>query len=108
LGVKGDYVAVRGFRGSEFVNAAAEARDNSVVTRAAKRFRRSLRKCFDELAAQTGATDPKALADQLVILHDGAIATAQMDKTSRSAALTARRMAQLALPAAGVTPPPAA
>jgi AcrR family transcriptional regulator len=98
----GDYVAVRGFRGSEFVNAAAEARDNSAVMLAAKRFRRSLHAFFTDLAQQTGTADPNALAEQLIILHDGAIATAQMDKTARSAAVTAKQMARLALMAAGV------
>jgi len=98
----GDYIGVRGFRGSEFVNAAAEARDNDAVMKAAKKFRKSLRQFFNDLAAQTGANDPVALADQLIILHDGAIATAQMDKTSRSVAVTAKQMARLALNAAGV------
>jgi AcrR family transcriptional regulator len=98
----GDYVALPGFRGCEFVNAAAEAREGSPEMRAAERFRRSLRDFFEDLATQTGVDDPKKLADQLVVLHDGAIATAQMDKASRDAALAARQMARLALTAAGV------
>ncbi|MBS1691062.1 MAG: hypothetical protein JST91_02360 [Actinobacteria bacterium] len=62
------------------------------------------RKFFNDLAAQTGANDPVALADQSIVLHDGAIATAQMNKTSRSAAVTAKNMARPALLAAGVQP----
>jgi AcrR family transcriptional regulator len=98
----GDYIAIRGFQGSEFVNAAAEARDNSAVMKAAKRFRRSLHKFFTDLATQTGVDDPTVLAQQLIILHDGAIATAHMDKASRATAVTARNIARLTLQAAGV------
>ena len=40
--------------------------------------------------------DPQQLADTLVLLYDGAVATSQMDKTPE-AARTARRTAELIL-----------
>ena len=51
----------------------------------------------------TDAADPKQLARRLVLLYDGAVATAQMDKAPE-AARTARRIAELVLDATGIRP----
>ena len=40
---------------------------------------------FLDLATDTGAEDPQQLADTLVLLYDGAVTTAQMDKTPEPA-----------------------
>ncbi|MDT4960360.1 MAG: hypothetical protein QOF87_7, partial [Pseudonocardiales bacterium] len=51
---------------------------------------------FLDLASDVDAGDPKQLAETLVLLYDGAVATAQMDRAPE-AARTARRTAELIL-----------
>ncbi|UFS57552.1 TetR/AcrR family transcriptional regulator [Subtercola endophyticus] len=92
------------FRGCAFMNATAEALPGSPEDRAATKFRGWIHELFGELAGAAGATDPKALADQLVVLYDGANTTAQMDKTA-APARTAKTMAQLVLTATPFDPP---
>jgi Trk K+ transport system NAD-binding subunit len=62
---------------------------------AIKEYRRWVRESFVALAAETGVTDPAALADALIVLYDGALATAEVDNTARAAAMTAKRVARL-------------
>lgn len=92
------------YRGCAFVNAMAEAAPDSVEAQAATIFRDWVRDLFLGLATDVGAADPQQLADTLVVLYDGAVATAQMDKTPR-AAHTARRTAELVLDNAGIRAP---
>jgi AcrR family transcriptional regulator len=89
------------YRGCAFMNALAEAAPDSVEARAASTFRAWVRDLFLGLAADAGAADSKRLAESLVVLYDGAVATAQMDKAPQ-AAQTARRTAELVLDSAGV------
>jgi AcrR family transcriptional regulator len=98
----GDLFSRPDFRGCAFMNAAAEARPDSVEMRAAERFRSWIHELFGSLAEQFGASDPKRLAQQLVVLYDGATTTAQMDRTAQSA-LLAREMAGLLLASVRVT-----
>ena len=63
-----------------------------------------MRDLFLGLATDAGAADPKQLAETLVVLYDGAVATAQMDKAPR-AAQTARRTAELVLDNSGIRAP---
>ncbi|WP_297345002.1 hypothetical protein [Amnibacterium sp.] len=51
---------------------------------------------FHTLAEELGAVDPSRLAQQLVVLYDGATTTAQMDRTTEPA-LIAREIAGLLL-----------
>ena len=89
------------YRGCAFMNALAEAAPDSVEARAATTFRAWVRDLFLGLAADAGAADPKQLAETLIVLYDGAVATAQMDKAPQ-AAQTARRTADLVLDNAGI------
>jgi AcrR family transcriptional regulator len=89
------------YRGCAFMNATAEAAPDSVEAHAATTFRAWVRNLFLDLATDVGARDPKQLAETLVLLYDGAVATAQMDKTPE-AARTARRTAELVLDNAGI------
>ncbi len=86
------------------MNALAEAAPDSVEARAATTFRGWVRTLFLGLAADADAEDPKQLAESLVVLYDGAVATAQMDKAPQ-AAQTARRTAELVLDSAGIRAP---
>ncbi len=90
-----DYVSLPEFRGCPFVNAAAEAPAGEAQEMAIKEYRRWVRESFVTLAAETGVTDPAALADALIVLYDGALATAEVDNTARAAAMTAKRVARL-------------
>jgi AcrR family transcriptional regulator len=89
------------YRGCAFMNATAEATPDSVEALAGTAFRSWVHTLFLDLATDTDAQDPKQLADTLVLLYDGAVATAQMDKAPE-AARTARRAAELILDDAGV------
>ena len=67
---------------------------------ATREFRTWLRQSFAEWAGETGVADPEGLVDALVVLYDGALATANMDNAARTAALTAKRIARLTVAAA--------
>jgi AcrR family transcriptional regulator len=89
------------YRGCAFMNATAEATPDSVEAHAATAFRAWVRNLFLDLATDVDARDPKQLAETLVLLYDGAVATAQMDKAPE-AARTARRTAELILDHASI------
>jgi AcrR family transcriptional regulator len=97
--VMGELIAEPGFRGCAFARASAEVRPGSSVKSVCDESRAWVRTLFTELAQDAGATDPEALAQQLVILYDGASLSAQMDG-NRGAAADARAMAALLLNAA--------
>jgi AcrR family transcriptional regulator len=64
-----------GFRGCPFVNVATELADPTHPARAvARAAKQALRDFFRDNAAQAGATHPDTLADQLMMLFDGAMA----------------------------------
>ena len=76
-----DEVSRPDFRGCPFVNAAAEAPAGEAQELAIKEYRRWVRQAFKTLATETGVTDPAALADAVILLYDGALATAEVAKT---------------------------
>jgi AcrR family transcriptional regulator len=69
-----------GFRGCAFVSARAEARPGGAVEEVSDDYRTWLHTLFYDLAQQAGAKDPKTLAQQLVLLYDGAGISAWMDR----------------------------
>jgi AcrR family transcriptional regulator len=91
--------ATPGFRGCAFYNASAEAPDGSAVEQVCDHARAWTRGLYAELARDAGAKDPEALAAQLVILYDGTLVGARMDR-GPGAAATARTMAAALLDAA--------
>ncbi|CAN5702154.1 TetR/AcrR family transcriptional regulator [soil metagenome] len=67
---------VEGFRGCAFVNAATEIAAPDHPARAvALEQKRWMREYLEELASDAGATDPEGLAEQLLILFEGATVT---------------------------------
>ncbi|HEY2297829.1 MAG TPA: TetR/AcrR family transcriptional regulator [Jatrophihabitans sp.] len=84
------------YRGCAFMNSIGEAAPDSVEAQATKTFRTWVHTLFLDLATDVGAAEPQQLADALVLIYDGAVATAQMDATPE-AARTARRLAELVL-----------
>jgi AcrR family transcriptional regulator len=99
--VLGTLFAQPDYRGCAFMNAIAEAAPDSVEAKAATTFRAWVHGLFRDLASDIGVDDPNQLAETLVLLYDGAVATAQMDNAP-GAARTARRTAELILDNAGM------
>jgi AcrR family transcriptional regulator len=81
-----------GFRGCAFVSANAESSRGSCVEEVTEDYRDWVRSLFVELAKEAGATDPENLAQQLILLYDGAGISAWMDHNP-SVANTARTVA---------------
>jgi len=95
-----DYVSLPEYRGCPFHNAAAEAPAGECQQLAIDEYRTWLRQSFLQLAAETGVSDCEALADALIVLYDGALATTGTAEPARNAAMTAKRIARLTLAAA--------
>jgi AcrR family transcriptional regulator len=95
-----DYVSLPEYRGCPFHNAAAEAPAGEAQQLAIKEYRDWLRRSFRQLAIETGVSDSEALAEALIVLYDGALATTGTDEPARTAAMTAKRIARLTLAAA--------
>src|SRR5258705_2336087 len=79
-----DYVSLPEFRGCPFENAGAEAPAGECQGLAAKEYRDWLGQFFPELAADTGATASKALADALIVLFNRALPTSATAAPPRS------------------------
>jgi AcrR family transcriptional regulator len=77
--VLGELIALPGFRGCAFLSASAEASAGSAVEEVSGQSRTWVRSLFTELSQAAGAADPEHLAQQLVLLYDGATVAARMD-----------------------------
>ena len=88
-----------GFRGCAFIGASAEAAAGSSVEAVAEDARAWIRSLFLDLAKEAGARNPEQLAQQLVLLYDGAGISAWMDHDP-SAATAARAVATALVDAA--------
>jgi AcrR family transcriptional regulator len=88
------------FRGCAFVNASAEGpRNDAKVVPVCTDHRGWLRATFRQLTDDLGAADPDHLASQLVLLYDGALVGASMDRDP-SAVARARELVESLLGAA--------
>lgn len=82
----GEWFRTPSFRGCPFINTAAEASNrDSPTAKAAWAFKRGFRGYLRALAVETEADDPGLLADQLLLLADGAIVRAAMTGDMSSA-----------------------
>jgi AcrR family transcriptional regulator len=80
-----DDCAVEGFRGCEFVNAAAEYSDGSAAARRlAVEQRAWVVDVAAELLAALGSPQPRALAEVLLMLRTGAVFAAGLDRSDTS------------------------
>jgi AcrR family transcriptional regulator len=91
--------ALPGYRGCAFQNAAAESPDDGPVAGVCQDIRDWTRTLFTDLSREAGATDPEALAHQLVLLYDGATVSARMDR-DKDAAARAKAIAETLIAAA--------
>jgi AcrR family transcriptional regulator len=97
--------ASSGFRGCPFVNAVAElGAPRHPVNKIAVAFKEQRRLWFRELLQRLDVADPEALATQLMLLVDGAIAAALV-RGDPTMARAAREAARVLLAAAGVAVP---
>jgi AcrR family transcriptional regulator len=87
------------FRGCAFVRASAEVAPESDARAVCDSNRSWIRDLFTGLAKDAGVARPEKLVQQLVLLYDGALITAQMDGNTEAASL-ARGVAATLLDAA--------
>lgn len=93
-----EIMAAPNFQGCAFVRAGSELRSAPRVQEVVEESRAWLKTLFHDLARAAGAAHPDRLAQQFVILYDGASISAQMDGDLKSAA-RARAMAETMLDA---------
>jgi AcrR family transcriptional regulator len=74
-----EWFAAPSYHGCPMINASAEAAPGGAVEPVVDTHRAWVRELFAGLAREAGARDPEALAAQLVLLYDGAMAGAQLD-----------------------------
>jgi AcrR family transcriptional regulator len=85
------------FRGCAFINAMAETADpGSAVYRLAAEHKSKVTAFLDRLIQESGRRGHRELAEQFVLLMDGAIVTAMRERTGEPAR-RARRIAELLL-----------
>jgi AcrR family transcriptional regulator len=84
------------WRGCPFLAATGEARTDATVNEVFGITRDFTRECFLAEATALGIADPGALADQLVLLYDGAVVAAQ-GRVDPGAAARARSVAELVI-----------
>src|SRR5213593_4147812 len=92
-------LAKRNYRGCAFLRATAEMAADASGREVCRNARRWTRELLSGLAKEAGASNPDVLAKQLVLLYDGAAASAQMDRDPAAAA-EARAAAVLLIDAA--------
>jgi AcrR family transcriptional regulator len=87
FGFLAEWFAMPDFRGCAFINAFGELGTKSeTITRITRNHKRRLRHYLAGLAAAAGAAAPHVLADQLLLLIDGAIVSAATGANPRAAA----------------------
>ena len=96
----GRALSALGFHGCAFIKAAGEFDDpDHAVHRASAEHKRMIVDYLAGLAVAAGAAEPKALAEQLALLKEGAIVTAQV-RGMRQAAGSAKVVARVVIDAA--------
>jgi AcrR family transcriptional regulator len=99
--VQGLRFAQTGFRGCAFARASAESPEGSSADEVGEHHRAWLRSLFVDLAKDVGARNPEQLAQQLLLLYDGAAISAWMDhdpSAARAAHSVAVALVDAALP----------
>lgn len=90
------WFAQKKFFGCMFINVIGEySQNDSPIRDISKQFKRSMREYIRELCIQAKAAEPDSLADQLALLLEGAIVTAQVSQqvdSARTAKEIARRL----------------
>ncbi len=95
-----DWVCRPGFNGCAFVRAYSELHDDPGVRERARRRKRGLCELILGACRDPGVSDPGALAEQLMLIVEGATTRAFVTGDSHEAVAAARGLARLALSAA--------
>lgn len=83
------------FYGCMFINAIGEySEKDSAIREICKEYKRLMRNYMTDLAEQAGVEKAEELANELSLLLEGAIVTAQVSEISEQAADTAKRAAK--------------
>jgi AcrR family transcriptional regulator len=90
-----EWFAAPGYRGCPFINASAEEQANHAVAEVRDRHRSWVRDLFNGLGRDAGAANPEALSEQLVLIYDGSMVGAQLDRSAAPG--TAAQVAAAAL-----------
>ena len=91
----GEWFGSQGFRGCAFINAAGEIGTGSPL-RLAGEHKRAVRDFVERLVAGAGFREPDRVAAQLMLLVEGAIVTAYVERDPEAAA-RARQAAEVLL-----------
>jgi AcrR family transcriptional regulator len=97
-----DWIARPGFNGCAFVRAYAELHQDERVREKARERKRVLLETILEACRAAGASDPVTLARQLTLIVEGTTTMAFVNGEPHAAADSARRLAGVALEAAGL------
>lgn len=84
-----------GYHGCPFINASAEAPNDPAAEEVRDQHRAWVRDLFSGLAREAGARDPDALSAQLVLLYDGSMVGAQLDRSAAPGRAAQRAAAAL-------------
>jgi AcrR family transcriptional regulator len=88
-----DVVAQPGYRGCAFQRASAEAATGGAIKSTCDEIRAWIRGQFTDLAREAKAANPELVGEQLMLLYDGAAATAYLDG-DKNAPKSARALAE--------------
>jgi AcrR family transcriptional regulator len=78
----GDFACLQGFRGCPFINAAAEYPDaESPVRQAVAAHRAWCKNTFRSIIEPLGLADSRGVADDLMLIRDGAMVAGYLDST---------------------------
>ena len=92
--VAADWFAQDNFFGCMFINAVGEySAADTPIRQVCKDFKRQVRRYIEDLCAELGAENPAGLADELAMLFEGAIVTAQVSDKREAAAQIAKTAA---------------
>jgi AcrR family transcriptional regulator len=91
-----EWFASEGFRGCAFLNAAAELSPSHPAHGLPLEHKQAVHKIVAGLAKEAGVPRPNQLADEYMLLIDGAIAHALLENSTKPAS-RAKRLATLAL-----------
>jgi hypothetical protein len=95
-----EWFATPGYHGCPFINASAEEAPGQAVEEVRDRHRAWVRALFAGLGREAGVADSEGLSAQLVLLYDGSMVGAQLDR-SAAPGLTAQIAASAMLDTAG-------